>query len=152
MSVSTHGLRLKGVSNLTRNVVELLSSMRFAVSLLTVLCIASIIGTILKQQEPFNNYVNQFGPFWADVFAAASLYTVYSAWWFLTILLLLVISTSLCVLRNTPKILRDLDNYREGLRESSLKSFGDKHAFQIDASETTNTAVAHIHRRLQSIG
>ena len=33
----------------SRAVYELLSSMRFAISLLTVLAIASVIGTVLKQ-------------------------------------------------------------------------------------------------------
>ena len=68
--------------------------MRFSISLLTVICIASVIGTVLKQHEPFNNYVNQFGPFWAEVFGAVELYTVYSAWWFLLILAFLVVSTT----------------------------------------------------------
>jgi cytochrome c biogenesis protein len=61
MSVSTHGLRLKNGSLAWRAAVELLSSMRFSISLLTVICIASIIGTVLKQNEPINNYINQFG-------------------------------------------------------------------------------------------
>lgn len=76
---------------------ELLSSMRFAISLLCLIAIASIIGTILKQNEAMGNYVNQFGPFWYEVFARISLYSVYSAWWFLLILAFLVTSTSLCI-------------------------------------------------------
>ena len=32
---------------------ELFSSMRFAIGLLTILAIASIIGTVLKQNEPY---------------------------------------------------------------------------------------------------
>jgi hypothetical protein len=32
------------------------------------------------------NYVNQFGPFWAELFMAVKLNAVYSAWWFLLIL------------------------------------------------------------------
>ena len=63
-----------------RALLELVSSMRFAIALLTVICIASVIGTVLKQQEPVNNYVNQFGPFWAELFFAIRLNTVYSAW------------------------------------------------------------------------
>jgi cytochrome c biogenesis protein len=66
-----------------RAVWELLASMRFAISLLTVICIASVIGTVLKQHEPMGNYVNQFGPFWAQLFLALKLNAVYSAWWFL---------------------------------------------------------------------
>jgi cytochrome c biogenesis protein len=107
-------------------VIELLSSMRFAISLLTIICIASVIGTVLKQNEPSVNYVNQFGPFWAELFTTLKLNTVYSAWWFLLILAFLVISTSLCIARNAPKILVDLKNYKENIREQSLKAFHHK--------------------------
>jgi len=106
--------------------LELLASMRFAIALLTVICIASVIGTVLKQHEPLTNYVNQFGPFWAEVFNALSLYSVYSAWWFLLILAFLVVSTSLCIARNTPKILADLKVYKESIREQSLQAFHHK--------------------------
>ncbi len=97
--------------------------MRFSISLLTVICIASVIGTVVKQHEPYTNYVNQFGPFWARVFGQLGVYTVYSSAWFLLILAFLVLSTSLCVLRNAPKILADLRNYKEHLREQSLQAF-----------------------------
>ncbi|MDA8519484.1 cytochrome c biogenesis protein ResB [Acidovorax sp. NCPPB 4044] len=106
-----------------RAVVELLSSMRFAISLLTVICIASVIGTVLKQHEPAVNYVNQFGPFWAELFLAMRLNAVYSAWWFLLILAFLVTSTSLCIARNGPRYLADLRSYKENIREQSLKAF-----------------------------
>jgi cytochrome c biogenesis protein len=106
--------------------VELLASMRFAIALLTIICIASVIGTVVKQHEPYPNYVNQFGPFWAQVFDSLKLYSVYSAWWFLLILAFLVISTSLCIARNTPKILSDLKQYKENIREQSLQAFHHK--------------------------
>ncbi|MDO8376551.1 MAG: cytochrome c biogenesis protein ResB [Aquabacterium sp.] len=126
MSLSTSGLAPRSGSRAFRDAVELLSSMRFAISLLTLICIASIIGTVIKQHEPYNNYVNQFGPFWAQVFDHVGLYTVYSAWWFLLILAFLVTSTSLCIARNTPKILAELRSYKEGIREQSLKAFHHK--------------------------
>ncbi|GAA6143345.1 cytochrome c biogenesis protein ResB [Hydrogenophaga sp. 5NK40-0174] len=100
--------------------------MRFAIALLTVICIASVIGTVVQQHQPANNYVNQFGPFWADVFETAGLYTVYSVWWFLVILAFLVTSTSLCIARNTPKILTDFKAFKEDIREKSLQAFGHK--------------------------
>ena len=126
MSDNTQGLRVESGSPSVRAAVELLSSMRFAISLLTVICIASVIGTVLKQHEPAVNYVNQFGPFWAELFAAIQLNAVYSAWWFLLILAFLVTSTSLCIARNTPKILVDLKSYKENIREQSLKAFHHK--------------------------
>jgi cytochrome c biogenesis protein len=150
MSVSTHGMRLKTPSNALRSAVELLSSMRFAISLLTVICIASVIGTVLKQGEPLNNYVNQFGPFWSDVFLALKLPAVYSAWWFLLILAFLVTSTSLCIARNTPKILADLKVFKEGMREQSLQAFGQK--AQASLSEAPAAATDRIARQLAGSG
>jgi cytochrome c biogenesis protein len=126
MTVSTTGPEVGSRTRAWRAALELLSSMRFAIALLTVICIASVIGTVLKQHEPLNNYINQFGPFWAEVFAKFDLYAVYSAWWFLLILAFLVVSTSLCIARNTPKILTDLKTYKENIREQSLQAFGHR--------------------------
>lgn len=48
--------------------IELLGSMRFAISLLVFICVASLIGTVLPQNQGTNTYVDQFGPFWFAVF------------------------------------------------------------------------------------
>ena len=124
--------------------------MRFAISLLTVICIASVIGTVLKQHEPAVNYVNQFGPFWAELFAAIQLNAVYSAWWFLLILAFLVVSTSLCIARNTPKILVDLKVYKENIREQSLRSF--HHKAEGSLAEPAEAAARRIGSTLASGG
>jgi len=107
----------------SRHAVELISSMRFAISLLSIVAVASVIGTVLKQGEPYNNYLNQFGPFWFGFFDTISLYAVYNAWWFLAILAFLVLSTSLCIYRNTPKMLADMRRYKEHLREQAFAAF-----------------------------
>nr|WP_236024289.1 cytochrome c biogenesis protein ResB [Comamonas suwonensis] len=120
--------------------------MRFAISLLTVICIASVIGTVLKQHEPLVNYVNQFGPFWAQLFLVLKLNAVYSAWWFLLILAFLVISTSLCVSRHAPKYLADIRNYKENIREQSLKAFG--HRAEADVPGSTEEAAKRIGQQL----
>ncbi len=143
-------MRVNWGSRTLRASVELLSSMRFSISLLTVICIASVIGTVLKQQEPLGNYVNQFGPFWAQVFSLASLNTVYSAWWFLLILAFLVVSTSLCIARNTPKILADFSQLKEDVREQSLKAFG--HRAQAALAESPEAAARRIGQTLVQSG
>ena len=135
----------------TRSLTELLASMRFAIALLTVICIASVIGTVLKQHEPVNNYVNQFGPFWAELFLALKLNAVYSAWWFLLILGFLVVSTSLCIARHAPKYLADLRNYKENIREQSLQAFHHKTSAHLDG-EGTEAAAQRIGRQLVSGG
>ena len=150
MTVSTEGLKVNWGSRTWRSFVELLSSMRFSISLLTVICVASVIGTVLKQGEPLGNYVNQFGPFWAQVFTVARLNVVYSAWWFLLILAFLVVSTSLCIARNAPKIFADLNQLKENIREQSLKAFG--HRAENDLAEAPETAARRIGQTLVQSG
>jgi len=150
MTVSTQGLELQSSSRTVRAAVELLSSMRFAISLLTVICIASVIGTVLKQHEPLNNYINQFGPFWAEVFGKLDLYAVYSAWWFLLILAFLVTSTTLCIARNAPKILTDLKVYKENIREQSLQAF--HHRAQAAVPDAPQAAAQRLGRLLATGG
>ncbi len=150
MTVSTQGLKVRTGSRVFGELVELLSSMRFAIALLTVICIASVIGTVVKQREPLNNYVNQFGPFWAEVFGTAQIYNVYSAWWFLLILAFLVTSTSLCIARNTPKILADFKAHKENIREQSLKAF--PHRAQGHLSEAPEAAAHRIGQALLGSG
>ncbi|AKJ69850.1 cytochrome C biogenesis protein ResB [Pandoraea thiooxydans] len=129
MSLSTAGIEVKSSHRVVRDGVELVSSMRFAISLLSILAVASIIGTVLKQSDPYPNYVNQFGPFWAAIFRTLDFYTVYSAWWFLLILAFLLISTTLCLVRNTPKMLSDIRSWKDQVREGSLRAFGNKGEF-----------------------
>ena len=122
--------------------------MRFAISLLSFLAVASVIGTILKQNEPYNNYLNQFGQFWFAVFDTLSLYAVYNAWWFMLILVFLVTSTSLCVIRNAPKMLAQMRTFKESMREQSFAAFA--HHTELSASGTD--VPARVEAGLQQAG
>ena len=113
----------KSSPTFAKSVYELLSSMRFAISLLTVLAIASIIGTVLKQNEPYQNYIIQFGQYWFTVFEWLGLYDVYRTHWFVVILAFLVLSTGTCIYRNLPSMLREMRSYREQASENSLRHF-----------------------------
>lgn len=115
--------------------------MRFAVSLLTVLGIASIIGTVLKQNEPYPNYVIKFGQFWFDLFEKLGLYDVYHSVWFLVILVFLVLSTSLCIYRNSPLMLRELRAYREGATEKSLRAFSHRASYSVAVGGETRARI-----------
>lgn len=91
-----------------RIVVRVLGSMRLAVHLLLFVAIASIIGTVLPQQEVYTDYLHQFGPFWFTVFGHLDLYDVYRCGWYMGIVAFLIISTTVCVLRNAPPMVREM--------------------------------------------
>lgn len=136
---STSGLEVSTRSRLLDDSIELLSSMRFAISALMIVCIASAIGTIAAQNAPPINYVNQFGAFWAEVFTSLDVFRVYNAPWFLVIMGLMLVSTSLCLIRNTPKMLKDARSWREKVRDTSFPAFKHRVAVDLPASQTQSS-------------
>ena len=110
----------KAVPLIRRPWFAFLSSMRFAVALLTLLAIASVVGTVLQQNQPIADYVIKFGPFWFEIFKFLGLFDVYASGWFVLIMLFLVISTSLCLWRNIPPFWREMRSYRLKATAQSL--------------------------------
>lgn len=134
----------------TEDVFELLGSMRFAISLLVFICVASLIGTVLAQRQPMNTYIDQFGPFWAALFDKFTIWNVYNSWWFLLIMGFLVVSTTLCVIRHTPKMLKDATAFREYVRGSSLRAF--PHRIEIESEHTPQANLEPLQGWLKSHG
>ncbi len=102
-------------------VLEFLGSMNLAITLLVAVAVAAVIGTVLQQDQAYSDYQLKFGPFWFQVFKALGLYDVYSAGWFLFILAFLVTSTSVCVWRNGPAMLREIRRFRLDVQSKSLE-------------------------------
>ncbi|MEX0431516.1 cytochrome c biogenesis protein ResB [Spiribacter insolitus] len=122
--------------------LEFLGSMNLAITLLVVVSIASIIGTVLPQNNPYSEYLIQFGPFWFEVFRLLNLYDVYSAWWFLAILGFLVLSTGVCVSRHIPGVWREITRYRTHVREKSLLALSQHRRWQTARDAESVEAVA----------
>lgn len=118
--------------------VEFLGSMNLAISLLLVLAVASVIGTVLEQNRPYPDYVIDFGPFWFEVFRVFNFYDVYSAGWFLAILGFLLVSTTVCLVRNGPGMIREARAWRLGVTRKSLKHsrHGRQWATELSPQET----------------
>lgn len=113
--------------------------MRFAVSLLSVLGIASIIGTVLQQNKPYEDYIIKFGQFWFGFFEMLGLFDVYHSVWFLLILFFLVASTTLCIYRNAPHMLKEWGSFKEHAKENSLRAFSHQTTYIVNypMQETT---------------
>lgn len=115
--------------------------MNLAITLLVGVAMASVIGTVLKQNQPYPDYLAKFGPFWFEVFRALGLYDVYTAAWFLSVLAFLVTSVSVCLWRNTPTMVRAMRDFQEGRTRQHLERLKLKHEFTspADAARTLHT-------------
>lgn len=118
-----------------RDIYELLGSMRFAVSLLTFIAIATIIGTVLQQNMTEIEYIDMFGTYWYSVFSKFDVAEIYNTWWFLLIMAFLVVSTTVCLIRNVPKMIKDMRTFREYVRQTSLRAFPHKLELASDLSQ-----------------
>ena len=133
-----------------RLLVQFLGSMRLAVSLLVLLAIASVIGTILSQQQPYDNYQLQFGGFWFSVYRELGLYNVYRTLWYTGIVAFLVLSTATCVTRNSPRMLRDMRALPVRQRHAAIRA--QDHFFSTDAPTPAEAMAAHLTSLLRQAG
>lgn len=124
-----------------RILLRFLGSMNLAITLLVAIAIAAVIGTVVQQNQPYPDYVFKFGPFWFEVFKQLDLFNVYSSAWFLTILGFLVLSTSVCVYRNLPTIVKDINDYRENSQRSALLKQPYQQAFDQSATVADSLAL-----------
>ncbi|ORU93277.1 MAG: ResB-like family protein [Cycloclasticus sp. symbiont of Bathymodiolus heckerae] len=116
--------------------------MNLAITLLVALSVSSIIGTVLQQNQPYTDYIIKFGPFWFEVFKQIGLYDVYSSSWFLFILFFLVLSTSTCIYRNAPNMLREMREYRQTIQLKTLENYSNSHTWELSQSTTDAKHVA----------
>lgn len=129
------GERWQAVAEAVRNMLWLLRSMRFAIALLLVICVAAITGTVLQQGRAFVEYTETFGFFWAGFFRWLGLADVYGSWWFALMLAFLAVSTTLCLIEHVPVILRQMRDFREHVTVRSLRGMRHTAELSVKASD-----------------
>ncbi|MBI1423816.1 MAG: cytochrome c biogenesis protein ResB [Gammaproteobacteria bacterium] len=128
----------QAVSGSRRSVIlDFLGSMNLAITILVIVAIASVIGTVLQQNQDYNDYIIKFGPFWHEYFKFLRLYDVYGAMWFLLLLAFLVTSTSVCIYRNVPTMLQEMRNFRLNSQLKALRTMENAQTWQVEQDEQT---------------
>ena len=118
--------------------------MNLAVTILVVLAVASVIGTVLQQNQPYNAYISKFGPYWHEIFKALGLYDVYGSFWFILLLGFLVLSTSVCIYRNAPVMLRDMRQFRVKVSAKTLRLMHKVEEWNIPQEQDKSQQVAEV--------
>ncbi|MDX8377424.1 MAG: cytochrome c biogenesis protein ResB [Mariprofundales bacterium] len=126
-------------------ILQKLGSMSLAVIILLALALASVIGTVLQQNQEQVDYAQQFGPLWYSVFNLLGLFDMYHAWWFLTLLGFLMLSLSVCLWRNIPRIIKEWRSHNPLLSTRAFNRLQPSLAWQ---SEDMATAKAQIKKVL----
>jgi cytochrome c biogenesis protein len=115
--------------------LDFLGSMNLAITILVIIAIASVIGTVLKQNQDYNDYIIKFGPFWYEYFKMLHLYDVYGAMWFLLLLAFLVVSTSVCIYRNVPTMLQEMRNFRLNSQLKTISTMENARSWEVEQND-----------------
>lgn len=123
-----------------KSVYERLGAMNLAIVILIVLALASMIGTVLKQAQEFTGYFEQFGALWFWVIKVLGLFDMYHSWWFTSLLVFLTISLGVCLFRNTPGIIREVQSKHSVITDKALKRIAHRQQWRmnLDTSEAVD--------------
>lgn len=80
-------------------VVFFLGSLRLAIFVLSFIAVSSIVGTLIKQQAPPEEYLSRFSQSTYAVIHAVGFDDVFHSWWFLLSILILGINLATCTFR-----------------------------------------------------
>ena len=103
---------------------DLFRSLKLTISLLILLAILSIIGTVITQNATSAEYIERYGIGLYEVLNFFNLFDMYHSWWFSAILLLLVINLISCSLHRFPGVWEQISRKPStgGLEDSMLKT------------------------------
>ena len=110
-------------SGLLSILYDLFRSLKLTISLLILLALFSIIGTLITQNATRSEYIQRYGMGLYEVLNFFNLFDMYHSWWFSAILLLLVINLIACSAQRIPGIWRQIfhDSESKGLVDSTLR-------------------------------
>ena len=98
------------------------TSVKLAIITLIVLAVASIIGTIIEQNQPPEKYHQLYEDWAFALMDRLNLFDMYHSWWFLMVLVLFTVNLTCCTIDRFPKMLRVVRNPRTKLDEGLEKS------------------------------
>lgn len=114
---------------LLESFLNFFSSVKLALFTLGCLSVTSIIGTIIPQKESFQFYVNKYGAKAATFFQLFDLTSMYTSWWFLSLLGLLSINLIVCSIDRFPKTWQQINRDNLRLPIDRIRKLKDRAAF-----------------------
>src|SRR3990170_3432904 len=94
------------------------TSLKLAIFVIIILAVASIIGTIIEQNQPLEKYRQFYSDGTIRLFESLNLFDMYHSWWFLLLLVLLTVNLSCCTLDRLPRAVKVVRNPKTTLDES----------------------------------
>jgi len=99
-------------------------SLKLAITVLIIMAVASIFGTIIEQNQPIEKYRQFYSDATIRMLDALNLFDMYHSWWFLLLLVLFTVNLTCCTLDRLPRVLKIVRNPKTTLDDNLEKSLG----------------------------
>jgi len=109
------------------------TSVKLAIVLLILISLASILGTLIPQQEAAGPFISRLSPGVADVLRSLQLFNIFHSAWFMLLMALLAANLIVCSLNRFPAAWKRFRKAPESAREDLFEQIP---AYQIVISET----------------
>ena len=110
--------------SLMDRVWEFFTSLKLAIFVIIILASASIIGTIIEQNQPLEKYRQFYSDGTIRIFESIGLFDMYHSWWFLLLLVLFTVNLICCTLDRLPRVVKVVRNPKTTLDENLEKTLG----------------------------
>ncbi|MDF1614484.1 cytochrome c biogenesis protein ResB [Desulfurivibrio dismutans] len=103
------------------------ASVKLAITVIFILAVTSIIGTLIQQGKNHEFYVQEYGPELARLFQVLDFTNMYNSWWFITLLIVFSVNIIVCSIDRLPNawrmvVLDNLNTTPERLQKMPLKA------------------------------
>ncbi|MEW6379094.1 MAG: cytochrome c biogenesis protein ResB [bacterium] len=127
---------------MVKKIVRFFSSLKLTISLLIILALTSIIGTVIQQQQNPAIYLQQFGKPVYQVFKVFGFFDLYHSWWFMALLALLTLNLLFCSLRRLPRDLQLILSPRVKITDNELKALSSQEKLLVKKQSLDQTLEA----------
>lgn len=129
---------------------QFFASVKLALATLLILAVTSVIGTLIKQGQPAQYYVDEYGPGLARLLEQCRLTEMYSAWWFVALLCLFAVNLIVCSIERLPGVWRQLKTDHLDIDHRQLQNMGTKH--ELETGLTVSAAAQQLKSAMAGAG
>ena len=119
--------------NFLNSIGDFFCSLRLTMFLLISLALISIIGTVIPQGIPPQEYIAQISPAKLKLYKALGFFDMYHSWWFITLLYLLTINLIACSIKRLPAIWKVVTQPATVLSDGLERSMVNLATFKVSA-------------------
>ncbi len=91
-------------TSLTDRIWDFFCSLKLTIIIMLLLAITSIIGTVLQQNAPASEYIQEYGQANYELFVKLQFIDMYHSWWFIGLLGLFSVNLICCSIKNFPRV------------------------------------------------